>query len=283
MKKLYIFIFFSAFFSILNAQNPTPRKGKLYMYWGWNQAQFTKSDIRFHGDNYDFTLDNVIGRERQSPLDLKVYLNPTTLTIPQVNYRIGYFLNDHYDISFGVDHMKYVMKQDQTVKISGYLRQTGSRYDGTYTGQDIVLREDFLTFEHTDGLNYLNFEVNRYDKIADLSKIKLKNIEINLTEGISLGAMMPKTNTKLLQNKRYDEYHFAGYGIGAKIGLNVTFGRHFFVQSDMKGGFINMPDIRTTESPSDRAAQHFFFWQGNILFGFQVKIGKILRGCFDCN
>ncbi len=242
------------------------------MYWGWNQARYTTSDIRFHGNNYDFTLEKVIARERQSPFDVKVYFNPGTITIPQVNYRVGYFLNNHYDISFGVDHMKYVMKQDQTVKINGYLKQTGSRFDGNYTGQDIVLREEFLTFEHTDGLNYLNFEVNRYDKIADLSKIKLKNVEINLTEGISLGAMMPKTNTKLLQNKRYDEYHFAGYGMGAKVGLNVTFGRHFFIQSDMKGGFINMPDIRTTEFSSDRAAQHFFFWQGNILFGFQVKI-----------
>jgi hypothetical protein len=271
-SKLFFCLVFCTITMALNAQNVASRKGKLYMYWGWNQAQYTKSDIRFHGDNYDFTLENVIGRERQSPVDIKVYLNPTTITIPQVNYRIGYFLNNHYDISFGVDHMKYVMKQDQTVKINGYLRQSGSRFDGTYTGQDIVLGEDFLTFEHTDGLNYLNFEVNRYDKIADLSKIKLKNIEINLTEGISLGALMPKTNTKLLQNKRYDEYHFAGYGIGAKVGLNVTFGRYFFIQSDMKGGFINMPDIRTTEFPSDRAAQHFFFWQGNLLFGFQVKL-----------
>jgi hypothetical protein len=271
-SKLFFCLVFMTIATASNAQNATSRKGKLYMYWGWNQAQYTKSDIRFHGDNYDFTLENVIGRERQSPVDIKVYLNPETLTIPQVNYRVGYFLNNHYDISFGVDHMKYVMKQDQTVKINGYLKQTGSRFDGIYTGQDIVLREEFLTFEHTDGLNYLNFEVNRYDKIADLSKLKLKNIEINLTEGISIGALMPKTNTKLLQNKRYDEYHFAGYGISAKVGLNVTFGRYFFIQSDMKGGFINMPDIRTTEFPSDRAAQHFFFWQGNLLFGFQVKL-----------
>jgi hypothetical protein len=271
-KLMGIIAFVAIFSNHSEAQNAASRKGKLYMYWGWNQAQYTTSDIRFHGNNYDFTLEKVIGRERQSPFDVTVYLNPGTITIPQVNYRVGYFLTNHYDISFGVDHMKYVMKQDQTVKINGYLRQTGSRFDGNYSGQNIVLTEDFLTFEHTDGLNYLNFEVNRYDKIADLSRIKLKNVEINLTEGISVGAMMPKSNTKLLQNKRYDEYHFAGYGIGAKVGLNVTFGRYFFIQSDMKGGFINMPDIRTTEFSSDRAAQHFFFWQGNILFGFQVKI-----------
>ncbi len=272
ITKSFIIILLSAITTHLNAQNPTPRKGKLYMYWGWNQSQYTKSDIRFHGTNYDFTIDNVIGRERQTPFDAKVYFNPATITIPQVNYRVGYFWSDHYDISFGVDHMKYVIKQDQIVKINGYLKQTGSRFDGNYTNQNIALTEDFLTFEHTDGLNYLNFEVNRYDKIGDLSKIKLKNVEINLTEGISVGAMLPKTNTKLLQNKRYDAYHFAGYGVGVKVGLNVTFGRYFFIQSDIKGGFINMPDIRTTEFTTDRAAQHFFFWQGNILFGGQIKI-----------
>jgi hypothetical protein len=271
-NKFHLTILLSGLILTINAQNVIPRKGKLYMYWGWNQAHFTKSDIRFHGDNYDFTLENVVARDRQTPFDASVYFNPTTITIPQVNYRIGYFWSDKYDISFGIDHMKYVMRQNQTVKINGYIQKTGSRFDGTYTGQDIILSEDFLTFEHTDGLNYLNFEVNRYDKITDLSKIKLKGIEINLTEGISIGAMMPKTNTQLLKNKRYDAYHFAGYGVGLKVGLNVTFGRHFFIQSDLKSGYINMPDIRTTEFTNDRASHHFFYWQSNILFGFQFKL-----------
>jgi hypothetical protein len=272
--QLCLIVLFSATIARLNAQNTTSRKGNLYMYWGWNQARYTDSDIHFQGNNYDFTLENVVARDRQTPFDASVYFGLSTITIPQVNYKIGYFWHDKYDISFGIDHMKYVMRQDQTVKIKGYLQQTGSRFDGTYTGQDVVLSEDFLTFEHTDGLNYLNFEVNRYDKITDLGKIKLKGIEINLTEGISVGAMLPKTNTQLLKNKRHDAYHLAGYGVGLKVGLNVTFWRHFFIQSDLKGGFINMPNIRTTASESDRAAQHFFYWQGNILFGLQFKIKK---------
>jgi hypothetical protein len=256
----------------LNAQNTTYRKGQFYMYWGWNQAQYTKSDLHFKGDGYNFTLENVVAKDRQTPFDAAVYFSPTTITIPQVNYKIGYFFCDKYDISFGIDHMKYVMNQNQTVKIIGDTPQTSSRLPETYTGQDIVLTEDFLTFEHTDGLNYLNFEVNRYDKLTDLSKIKLKGVEINLTEGFSVGALIPKTNTQLLKNKRYDAYHFAGYGVGIKVGLNVTFGKHFFIQSDLKGGFINMPNIRTTESERDQASQHFFFLQSNILFGLQFKI-----------
>jgi hypothetical protein len=242
------------------------------MYWGWNQARYTNSDIRFYGDNYDFTLADVSAQDRQTPFDPKIYFGLTTLTIPQVNYRIGYFWSDKYDISLGVDHMKYVMRQNQTVKINGFINKSDSRFDGVYDNKDINLSEDFLTFEHTDGLNYLNIEVNRYDKIIDLSKIKLKGISINLTEGISVGAMLPRTNTQLMKNKRHDAYHFSGYGVGLKVGVNVTFGRHFFFQSDMKGGYINMPNIRTTEFESDHAAQHFFYWQGNILFGFQFKI-----------
>ena len=44
---------------------------------------------------------------------------PANITIPQTNYRIGYFFKEHYTISVGVDHMKYVMIADQKVQING--------------------------------------------------------------------------------------------------------------------------------------------------------------------
>lgn len=78
---------------------------------------------------------------------------------------------------------------------------------------------------------------------------------------------MPKTNTTLLNNERYDEFHLSGYGINATVGINVSFFNYFFVQTELKGGYINMPDIRTTQSPLDNASQDFFFAQLNIVFG----------------
>ena len=269
--KIYA-IFLFALFTINFSYSQEHNKGNLYLYWGWNQARYTDSDIRFFSNGYAFTLKKVAAKERQTPFDPKIYFGLNTLTIPQVNYRIGYFLNDHYDISIGVDHMKYVMNQNQTVPIHGYLKVSGSKFDGVYNGENIVLTEDFLTFEHTDGLNYVNFEVNRFDKIADFSKWHFKHISLNLTEGVSVGALLPRSNTKLLDNQRYDQFHLAGYGMAAKIGLNLTLYKHFYIQSDLKGGFINMPDIRTTEFTTDRAAQHFFFAQANILFGLKFHI-----------
>jgi hypothetical protein len=241
----------------------------LYFYWGWNWDQFSKSDIRFTGTDYDFTLSKVVANDRQSPFAFNIYLNPANMTIPQYNFRVGYFIKNNWDISFGIDHMKYVMQNDQTVEISGNIKNTGTEYDGDYSGEDIVLTKDFLQFEHTDGLNYGNLEVRRSDQIFDFNKTK-----INFTGGLGFGLLIPRTNTTLLNNERYDEFHFAGYGLHAVAGINVTFFNKFFVQSEIKGGFIDMPDIRTTNSTSDKGRQDFFFSQINVVIGGIINLNK---------
>jgi len=91
---------------------------------------------------------------------------------------------------------------------------------------------------------------------------------------LALGALLPKTNATLLNNERHDDFHLAGYGISAVVAVNITFYEVFFIQSELKGGYINMPDIRTTMSKADRASQSFFFSQLNIVFGVNIKLGK---------
>ena len=161
-----------------------------------------------------------------------------------------------------------MVQQNQTVKISGTIQDSETPYDGVYADDDISIKEDFLQFEHTDGLNYLNVELRRFDKIIGFDKIS-----INHTEGLGIGALMPRTNTTLLNKERYDEFHFAGYGIGAVLGINVTFFNTFFVQSEFKEGFINMPDILTRgKGYTDRAKQYFGFTEFFCSFGFQQTL-----------
>mgnify|MGYP006935335005 CR=1 FL=1 len=275
MKKLILTIIFTILVSqFIFSQNQyslkqNNSKGGIFIYWGWNWGWYSNSNISFKGDNYNFTLDKVVANDRQSKFNFNKYFNPKTITIPQYNFRIGYFISDHYSISFGIDHMKYVMQADQVVKISGNIDSTGTIYDGSYNDDYITLTEDVLIFEHTDGLNYINAEFRRFDEIVNLNKVR-----INLTEGIGIGALYPKTNTTLLNNKRYDEFHLAGYGISAVVAVNVTFYKYFFIQSEFKGGFINMPDIRTTMFATDKASQNFFFTQLNIVFGATLNFSK---------
>ena len=245
------------------------RKGRLYIYWGWNFGWFTKSDIRFSGNNYDFTLKKVIANDRQTKFAFDPHLNPATATIPQYNFRIGYYFKDNWDVSFGIDHMKYVVPNGQVVKISGYIENTETIYDGVYDDDDIAITEDFLLFEHTDGLNYGNIEIRRSDQLFDFNKVK-----ININEGLGGGMLVPRTNTTLLNKERYDEFHTSGYGFHGVVALNVTFFNAFFVQSEFRGGYINMGDIRTTISTDDRASQSFFFSQLNIVFGGIINLNK---------
>lgn len=250
-------------------------KGKWFIYWGWNRAAFTNSDISFRGDSYDFKLDDVRAKDRQTPWDPSIYLNPGLITIPQTNFKIGYFINDHYNISVGVDHMKYVMVQDQPVIINGEIKDPNpDEFVTNYTNDEIILTEDFLTFEHTDGLNYINVELSRVDDILKMMNNGMKNLEINITEGVGVGMLLPKTNAKLMNNERHDDFNVAGYGLDVKVGLNITFFKYFFVQGELKGGFIHMPNIRTTAFKSDKASQAFMFGEANFLFGAIFRISK---------
>lgn len=271
-KNISIILFFLIYFTALSQEkktsNPYNQKGKLYFYWGWNGASYSNSDISFRGENYSFTLTNVTSNDRQSKFTLDKYFNPGNITIPQYNFRIGYFFNPNWDISFGIDHMKYVVDQNQTTKISGTINSI-TAFDGSYNNDDIELTEDFLKFEHTDGLNYINAEIRYNNRIYDAN-----TVQFNYLLGAGAGILYPKTNVTLLSKERHDNFNIAGFGIGAVGGINITFFKRFFIQSELKGGWINLPNVRTTASSSDSAKQNFFFLQRNIVFGGIFNLTK---------
>ena len=270
------------FSTLIVAQDAEPvkytasKKGKFYISWGGNRESFSKSDITFKGDNYNFTIQDAVADDKPKGWHLD-YINPSRMTIPQTNLRIGYFINDHYSISLNVDHMKYVMRQYQVANIDGFINldssEAGSEFNGTYTNSPTTLTAGFLQFEHTNGLNYVHLEFSRTDDISSLFKINnTDKFQVNITEGLGTGILYPKTNTYLLKKFRYDEFHLSGYGVSANVGLNLTFFKHFYIQGDLRGGYINMNDIRTTADSSDSASQYFFFLQRIISVGTIFRI-----------
>ncbi len=275
MVVLTFCVFSQYTFSQETVENPEKytahNKGKFYIYWGGNRETFSKSDIRFKGADYDFTIHDVTAHDKPKGWHLD-YVNPARMTIPQTNLRIGYFINDHYNISIGFDHMKYVMYNDRRVQYSGTYPNAGS-YGENPAGNELTLTEDFLLFEHTDGLNYVNTEIARVDDISSLFGLPNTDVfQVNTVGGLGVGVLYPKTNTTLLGKDRYDEFHIAGFGASAKVGLNFTFLKHFFIQTELKGGYINMNDIKTTKSSTDSASQEFWFLQRIITVGGIFRI-----------
>ena len=149
MKTIYLLpvLFFLNFsFSQNKEQSPTRytahNKGKFYIYWGGNRETYSNSDITFKGDNYNFTLENAQAEDKPKGWHVD-YINPTRMTIPQTNFRLGYFISDKYNISVGLDHMKYVVTQSQIASVSGYVNlpssDAGSIYNGTYNNTPVDL------------------------------------------------------------------------------------------------------------------------------------------------
>ena len=255
--------------SLFNPDVQLNRKGDIFLSWGWNRGWYTNSDIHFKGADYNFELKNVKAYDRQSPFEPEVYFGPKMLTIPQFNFRAGFFPKKNYSVSVGTDHMKYKVKQFQYAKISGTIDTPNSGFEGVYDNDQVLLDNTFLLFEHTDGLNYLNVELRRMDGLMSLG-----NFNLDITEGVGVGALLPRTNSTLLGKERHDEFHLAGYGVNALLGAHLSFLRHFFVQAEFKGGFMHLPDIRTTPSPEDKASQHFMFFQMNYGIGLSFNLGK---------
>ncbi|MCX6185190.1 MAG: hypothetical protein NTX74_09220 [Flavobacterium sp.] len=246
-------------------------KGKFFVSWGGNRETYSTSSIRYTGTNYDFTVQNATAHDKPKGWHID-YINPSKMTIPQTNFKMGYFFADQYSISIGVDHMKYVMTQNQTALITGTINLPG--YNGIYVNEPIDFTDGtFLQFEHTDGLNYIHTEIARFADISNWFGIRnTDKIQINFTEGLGAGLLYPKTNTTLLGKARHDDFHFSGYGVSAKAGLNVTFLKHFYVQGEFKYGYINMDDIRTTQNAADKASQHFTFFERIIAVGGIFKL-----------
>lgn len=245
-------------------------KGKFYVYWGWNRGYFSNSDIHFQGKDYDFTIYNAKGHDKQSKFSYHNYFQLDRVTIPQTDVRVGYFISDHYNISLGIDHMKYIMTDGQIANVNGYVDVAGDNpYNGNYHNQPTYVSDDFLHLEHTDGLNYVHLQIERYDDLGSLlgGQWNMDQFQINLYEGLGGGVLVPRTNATILNRERYDEYHVSGFGFSAHQGLNFTFFKYFFIQAELKEGYIDMPDIRTTHSKSDRASQHFFFLEPAFQFG----------------
>ncbi|MDM1556359.1 hypothetical protein PYS58_19750 [Chryseobacterium indologenes] len=247
---------------------PLSKKGQMFVFYGWNRAAYSNSDIRFKGNGYDFQLNNVTAQDRPTKFGL-VYFDPSWFTVTQYNFRLGYFIKDNLALVLGIDHMKYVMDQNQTVNFRGHI--SDPEYAAmVQNGQVNLADEKFLTFEHTDGLNYENLGLEKYKSL-----INKKNVDLVWSYGAGIGVMFPKSNVKLFGNERSDRFHVAGMGTDIRSSINLVLWNHIMVRVEGKAGYINMWDIKTTlNNKPDKAQQDFVFGQVMAGIGYTFNTKK---------
>lgn len=256
-------------------------QGTLFGYWGYNRSGYTKSNIRFAGPGYDFTMQGAVAYDNPEKFDASVYFNPAKITIPQFNARLGYYFRDHWAISFGYDHMKYIFADNNQVNLSGHIDESvDAQWSGTYNAEPIVTHRDSFHYENSDGLNYLRLELTRTDtwlKVGDNDWFA-----VSTNAGIAAGGLLSFNDFTFagLENRR--TISMSGYGISAHLGLRLEFFRHVFLQTGFSGGLNHQVKVHTRPNDPSSYARHaygYMMWDTALGFLFYIRSANACDSC----
>ena len=256
------------------------QKNTVYFYWGYNRSIYSKSNVRFYSPEYDFTVKKMEASDRPSR-SFATYVNPATISVPQFNIRLGWYYKFRWDISFGYDHMKYVMNPNQNLYINGNTgNTTASQLNGEYTDNDglIPIRIGDLHYENTNGLNYISVQLNNTKPIY---KSENRKFAIQRRFGIGAGPVITQTDFDWDGKNYHTRLGFSGYGVSVHTGVRFDFFNRFFAQSNWSGGFIHLPKNRTAPNDELFAQQKFVFGQWELLAGVLFYI-KTKNDCGTC-
>jgi hypothetical protein len=288
MKFLLFFI------SFLFIQNLSSQKGLKYKFqktkastspgtfwvnWGYNRSVYSKSNINFIGEGYNFTLASASASDNQSK-DFNQYVNLNTFTVPQFNLRLGLYVKPKVAISIGYDHMKYLFDDKNEVLMSGHIDQgIDSLWSGDYDNRPITTDRNHFHYENSNGLNYIRIEMMR-----SMMLYQTKSKAIVITANISLGTGCILTISDFNFAQKFSRYtsSLSGFGFSSHASLRFEFFKRLFVQTELSGGYLNLSKVKLRTDDSQALAKHdFWYGQRNItvgaLFYFKAK-----NACDDC-
>ncbi len=265
MKKFILstFLLFSIFSSF--AQKGKLLKG-MYLQWGYNTEWYTKSNIHFklsNGDN--FTLHNAKAHDK--PDIEAIYKAPKDISIPQYNYRIGFYLNDLHSkaIEINFDHIKYVVTDGQKVRVTGKIG--GVQVDA----DSIVDPQNFLHFEHTDGGNLLHINYVQQKTLA-MNAGKTRPL-INLIWKAGAGINIPRTDFTYHGDRFNNDFHVAGYNLSGEAGARLYLSKRLFFEGTGKTGYVRYINAlaNTSTAKGNRASHGFAYFELIGLIGYDFK------------
>ncbi|MFC4263695.1 hypothetical protein ACFOWM_12440 [Ferruginibacter yonginensis] len=265
MKKLISSIIFVTLTLLATAQKGKLFKG-MYLQWGYNKEWYTKSNIRFklsNGDNF-----KILKATAHDKPDLDaVYKKPAEISIPQYNYRIGFYLNESKTkaIELNFDHIKYVVTDGQTARVKGTIN--GVKVDG-----DSVLNPStFLHLEHTDGGNLLHINYVQQNTLL-MNKANTRPL-ITFLWKAGAGINIPRTDFTYRGDRFNNDFHVAGYNFSGEAGARFYFTKRLFLEGTGKTGYVRYLNAlaNTNTSKGNRVRHGFGYFELVGLIGYDFK------------
>ncbi len=251
--------------------------GTLYLNWGYNRSIYSQSDIRFKSRVYDFTLKGALAEDKQSK-KIGEFAQLSSFTVPQYNFKAGYYFRNKYALSFSFDKMKYLFKNANQVLIDGYVNDgVDSVFSGIYSNQQLITNS--LDFHYENQVNYFRFDINRTEK---LYQNRAKNFAISFNAGLGIGFVVNSTDFNFESNFTRNINSLSGFGISGQGSFRFEFFKNFFVQAELSGGSIQQSKVKTRMYDKEvYANQQFWYGQRAIYAGVLIYF-KPVNGCSDC-
>lgn len=221
------------------------RHGSFYLSWGYNTEWYTRSTVSIKQPSLgnDYKLIKVKAEDHPG-WDEGIF--NMALTIPQYNYRIGYYFNEKQDLAFEInfDHTKYIIS-DQVVDIKGTINN--SPVDGKIDWNE---KNGFHYFLN-NGANFLLFNIV---KRVGLYSTRDRNFYLDLTGKAGVGPVIPHVQNSLFGKTNDQGFQIGGWNTGIETALRATVLKYGYIEFSQKVDYARYSNLRVYQG---RARQAF--------------------------
>jgi hypothetical protein len=242
-----------------NAQQYTGKKGEIYGSWGYNEEWYTHSNIHISqpslGNHYTFKNTLAVDKPGWNKDFFK-----KDLSIPQYNYRIGYFFKDNWAVEINFDHAKYVVAHRQLLHVKGEMNHKA-------VDEYIDNSPDILVYQLNNGANFFLFNLVHRIQIPHLD---FKNFDAALLLKGGVGFMVPHVQNTIYGENNKKGFQFGGLDMGAEGALRLTFFRHVYLEYCNKVLYANYWGLKIYEG---KARQSFGTYEMIANLGATFPIG----------
>jgi hypothetical protein len=260
---ILILIFVGGFAA--QAQTTTAKKkhGAIYLSWGYNTEWYTKSTVIVKQDG----LGNNYKLEKVNAHDHRGWdkdLLHQDFTIPQYNYRLGYYFNEKQDLAFEInfDHTKYIIADSQSIRLKGTLNNNPA--DTTIFFAQKAGFHYFLN----NGANFLLFNLV---KRLGLYSSNDRNLHIDFTGKAGIGPVIPHVQNSFFGKENNQGFQLGGWNAGLETAVRVTFMRYAYFEFSQKVDYARYSHLRVYEG---RAKQSFGTYELVLSVGAIIPTSK---------
>ena len=222
-----------------SVQKHKKKTGSFYISWGYNHEWYTKSDVHVKQDavGNDYTLTQVSGHDKKG-WDKSIFVQQAT--IPQYNYRIGYYFNEKQDMGFEInfDHTKFIITDNQNVHLKGKLN--GAQKDTT------------IYFSEAQGFYYFlnngaNFFLLNFVKRWGIYHTPDNKFRLDFNGKVGVGPVVPHVQNEFFGVANDPHFQVGGWNTGIETAVRATVLRYGFVEFSQKADYARYSGLRIAD------------------------------------